>query len=224
MNCCQSAPRNIRITAEATAVRSRPGDAVEVHGAARVEPFDRGALQRRRNRRECRGTTAMPISASSSSIRSRSEEISWLRSTSSPCSRNEAFTRSRMFAVVSRQQLLGPEVADVDGVAAGQRMLLVDDELEILGEQRPGIEPVPVLADFGGNAEFGFALLQNIRRLRAALPRRKRNSSRLNCRLIWSRCGISSDRSIEWVSAIRSAPTSPPLKEEASRRAPLAAS
>ena len=28
-----------------------PGDAVEVHGAARVEPFDGGALQRRRDRR-----------------------------------------------------------------------------------------------------------------------------------------------------------------------------
>ena len=36
----------------------------------------------------------------------------------------------------------------------------VDDELEVFGEQRPGIEPVPVFADFGGNAEFGFALLQ----------------------------------------------------------------
>src|SRR5882724_10128879 len=65
-----------------------------------------------------------------------------------------------MFAVISRQQLLGPKVADLDGVAAGQRMPLVDDELKILGEQWPGIEPVPVLADFGGNAEFGFALLQ----------------------------------------------------------------
>src|SRR6266700_2763813 len=65
-----------------------------------------------------------------------------------------------MFAVISRQQLFGPEVADLDGVAARQRMPLVDDELKVLGEQRPGIEPVPVFADFGGNAEFGFAFLQ----------------------------------------------------------------
>ena len=65
-----------------------------------------------------------------------------------------------MFAVISRQQLFGPEIADVDGVAAGQRMPLVDDELKVFGEQRPGVEPVPVFADFGGNAEFGLALLQ----------------------------------------------------------------
>ena len=43
-------------------------------------------------------------------------------------------------------------------------------------------------------------------------------------RLIWSRCGIRSDRSMEWVSAIRSAPISPLLKDEASMRAPAAAS
>src|SRR5258708_38882517 len=65
-----------------------------------------------------------------------------------------------MLAVVARQQLLGPEIADVDGVAAGQRIPPVDDELEVFGEQRPGIEPVPVVADFGGDAEFGLALLQ----------------------------------------------------------------
>jgi hypothetical protein len=45
----------------------------------------------------------------------------------------------------------------------------------------------------------------------------------LNIRLIWSRCGIKSDRSTEWVSAIRSAPISPLLNEEASSRAPVAA-
>ena len=67
-----------------------------------------------------------------------------------------------MFAVVSRQQLFCPEVADFDGVAAGQRMALVDDELKTFGEQRPGVEPVPLLADFGGNAELGLALLQKL--------------------------------------------------------------
>ena len=128
-----------------------------------------------------------------------------------------------MFAVAARQQLLVSQILETDSVALRQRMPLVDDELKIFGEQRPGIEPVPVLADFGGDAEFGFALLQKFADLRL-VPRRKRNSSRLNWRLIWSRYGINSDRSIEWVSAIRSAPTSPLLNEEASARAPLAAS
>src|ERR1700756_2995796 len=39
-------------------------------------------------------------------------------------------------------------------------MAIVDDELKAFGEQRPGIEPVPLFADFSGNAEFGFALLE----------------------------------------------------------------
>ncbi len=42
----------------------------------------------------------------------------------------------------------------------GQRMPLADDELEVFGEQRPGVEPVPLRADLGCNAEFGLALLQ----------------------------------------------------------------
>ena len=39
-------------------------------------------------------------------------------------------------------------------------MAIVDDELKAFGEKRPGIEPVPLLANFCGNAEFGFALLE----------------------------------------------------------------
>src|SRR5204863_3050309 len=39
-------------------------------------------------------------------------------------------------------------------------MAIVDDELKAFGEQRPGIEPVPLLANLSGNAEFGLALLE----------------------------------------------------------------
>ena len=56
--------------------------------------------------------------------------------------------------------MLGPQILEADAVAVRQRMPPVDDEIEIFGEQRPGVEPVPVLADLGGDAEFGFALLQ----------------------------------------------------------------
>ena len=41
-------------------------------------------------------------------------------------------------------------------------MLLIDDEIESLGEQRPDIEPIPILADLGGDAEFGLTLLQKL--------------------------------------------------------------
>ncbi len=42
-------------------------------------------------------------------------------------------------------------------------MALVDDQLKILGEQRPGIEPLPFFADLRGNAELGFAFLEKFR-------------------------------------------------------------
>src|SRR6185295_7613618 len=67
-----------------------------------------------------------------------------------------------MLAIVSRQQLLGTKIDEIDLVAGRQRMVFVDDELKVFGEQRPGVEPVPLLADLGGNAELGFALLEKL--------------------------------------------------------------
>src|SRR5207244_1830500 len=64
-----------------------------------------------------------------------------------------------MLAIVSRQQLLGAKIDEVDFVAGRQRMVLVDDKLKVFREQRPGVEPLPILADLGGNAELGFAPL-----------------------------------------------------------------
>ena len=99
----------------------------------------------------------------------------------------------------------------------------VDDELEVFGEQRPGIEPVPVFADFGGNAEFGLALLQVFADL-ACVAAQETEFQPVELPLDLVEMRNQSARSIEWVSAILSAPTSPLLKEEASVRAPLAAS
>src|SRR4051812_9137207 len=39
-------------------------------------------------------------------------------------------------------------------------MSLADHEFEMLGEQWPDIEALPGFIDFGGDAEFGLALLQ----------------------------------------------------------------
>src|SRR3954463_3341081 len=66
----------------------------------------------------------------------------------------------RMLAVAARQPLLGFQVIKADSVALRQRMAPADDEVKILGEQRPGVEPVPVAAEFGCDAEFGLALLE----------------------------------------------------------------
>ena len=98
----------------------------------------------------------------------------------------------------------------------GERMPPVDDELEIFGEQRPGIEPVPVFADFGGDAEFGLALLQIFADLAGvAAQEAEFQPVELPLDLVEMR-NQAATRSIEWVSAILSAPTSPLLKEEAS--------
>src|SRR5260370_29262763 len=66
----------------------------------------------------------------------------------------------RMLAIGSRQQLLRLQILEGDIFTVRQRMAIVDDELKAFGEQRPGIEPVPLFANFSGNAEFGFALLE----------------------------------------------------------------
>src|SRR5467141_3551919 len=66
----------------------------------------------------------------------------------------------RMLAKISQEQLLRLQILEGDIFTVGQRMTLVDDELEAFGEQRPGIEPVPFFADFSGNSELGFALLE----------------------------------------------------------------
>src|SRR6266576_5821597 len=66
----------------------------------------------------------------------------------------------RMLAEISRQQLLRLQILEGDIFTVRQRMTLADDELEAFGEQRPGIEPVPFFADFGGDAELGFTLLE----------------------------------------------------------------
>src|SRR5215217_7497369 len=65
-----------------------------------------------------------------------------------------------MFAVGSAEPLLRPQIVEADGIALRQRMLFVEDQIEILSEQRPTIQPVPVAIEFGSNAEFGFAFLQ----------------------------------------------------------------
>src|SRR3569833_1598952 len=65
-----------------------------------------------------------------------------------------------MLAIAPAQQLLGPEIVELDVAASGKPMLLADNDVEIFREQRPDVEPLPGFADLGGNAELGLALLQ----------------------------------------------------------------
>ena len=65
-----------------------------------------------------------------------------------------------MLAEVPRQQLLRTQILELDVVLVRQPMPSVDDELKIFGKERPCVEPLPILIDLGGDAEFGFSLLQ----------------------------------------------------------------
>src|SRR5258708_23964909 len=67
-----------------------------------------------------------------------------------------------MLAIISRQQLLGAQILQFDAVALRQTMLPADDKPEILRKERPGVEPVPLLTDLRGNAEFCLAFLQHL--------------------------------------------------------------
>jgi hypothetical protein len=44
-------------------------------------------------------------------------------------------------------QTLLPEIVELDAGALGQRVHAADDELKVLGEQRPAVEAVPLVAD-----------------------------------------------------------------------------
>ena len=102
----------------------------------------------------------MPISASSSLIRSCSDEISWLPSTSISLARSTRAQPLGIFAIAARQQLLRLQIVEFDAVVVRKRMTFVDGELKTLGEQRPAVQPVPFPVHFDGDAEFGFALFQ----------------------------------------------------------------
>lgn len=69
----------------------------------------------------------------------------------------------RVLAVRSRQQLLVLQVLEAEILAVGEGMPPVDDELKVLREKRPGIEPFPFFVDLGRDAELGFALLEKFR-------------------------------------------------------------
>jgi len=138
-----------------------PGDAVEVYGATRIQPFDGGTFERRRDRGGIRHHGDADIGLQQlDQIAFRSDFMATIHI--KPMFAKRSVRPRRMLAVIPREQLLGAKIDEVDFIARRQRMVFVDDELKVFGEQRPGVEPVPLLADLGGNAELGFALLEKL--------------------------------------------------------------
>ena len=159
MNCCQSAPRSMRITAEPPRfVRAR----------RRRKDARCGARPALRRWRACRvgGIDAVSRHHGDADIGfEQFDQVAFRRDFMAAIDVEPVFAKRGLhplgvLAIVPRQQLLGAKILEVDLLARRQRMLPVDDELKVLGEQRPGVEPVPFLADFGGDAEFGFAFLE----------------------------------------------------------------
>src|SRR5260370_72986 len=68
----------------------------------------------------------------------------------------------RRCARAPRRHTGGPEVLEGDNFTVRQRVGVVDDEVKAFGEQRAGIEPVPLFTNLSGNAELGFASLEKL--------------------------------------------------------------
>lgn len=128
-----------------------------------------------------------------------------------------------MLAKGPAQQLFRAQIIEFDIALLGEVVALADHQVEIFGKQRPGIEPLPGFVDLGGDAELRFALLQEFADLAAgAAQEAEFEPVELSLDLVEVR---NEQRKItECVRAMRSAPISPLLNDEASERAPAAAS
>jgi hypothetical protein len=127
------------------------------------------------------------------------------------------------FAIATRQQLLRVQIVDFNAMVSGEPVVGVDDELKVFRKQRPSVEPLPVRVQLCRDPEFSLPVFEHFADF-AAVAAKKAKFQPIELPLDLIEKGISSDRSIEWVSAILSAPISPLLNDEASERAPTAAS
>ena len=138
-----------------------PGNAVEVDRSSHVQPINGGPLQGFGNRRRLGNDGDADIGLHQFDQVALGGDFVAAIDVDAVLAQRLAKAVG-MLAIISRQQLLRPQVLEVNAFAFRQPMLPADDEMEILGEKRPGVEPVPVLAKFGGDAEFGLALLQHL--------------------------------------------------------------
>src|SRR5262249_12736574 len=142
------------------------GNAIEMDGAARVEPFDGGPLQRLRDWRCIRNDGDADVGLD------QLDQVAFAGNLVAAVD-VEAVLAERgaeplgMFAVVARQQLLGTQILEVDAVARREAVLAADHKPKVFGEERPGVEPFPGLVDFGGDAELGLAILEHLADLAA---------------------------------------------------------
>ncbi len=75
--------------------------------------------------------------------------------------------RLRRLAIGADHQPLLPQIVDGNARASGQDMRVMHQELKVLGEERPAIEPLPLVADLGGETELDVAALEIIEHLGA---------------------------------------------------------
>jgi hypothetical protein len=72
------------------------------------------------------------------------------------------------FAVATTEELRIREVPELDTVSPGKLMFEIECDIKRFLEQRPAIEPIPIVVEIGGDRQFDFSLLQRLGNFLAA--------------------------------------------------------
>src|SRR5689334_24119233 len=130
-----------------------------MHGAPCVQSLDRGALQGFRYRRGVRNHGNADVRLE------KLDQVALGRDFVAaidiePMLAQRTVDPLGMLTIAARQQLLVSEILEPDIIPARQRMPSAHGEFKSFGEQRPDVEALPVAAELGRDAEFGFAVLE----------------------------------------------------------------
>ena len=136
-----------------------PGDAIKIDRAFEIDVLHDDARQggralraaRQQRHAEARFEQSEKIAVGAHLVEARHVEL--------PHAQKIEHLR-RGFAIGADHQPLLLEIVERDGRTLGESMHAVDGELKLLGEQRPGVEPLPFLADLRGEPQLDLALLE----------------------------------------------------------------
>jgi hypothetical protein len=66
------------------------------------------------------------------------------------------------FAIATTEELGLREVLELDTVSSGKLMFGIEGDIKRFFKQRPTVEPIPIIVEFGGDRQFDLSLLQRI--------------------------------------------------------------
>ena len=82
----------------------------------------------------------------------------------------QRYDRSGMLAMAAPQECQRAKVFDLDGIASGDLILSIDEQVKPFAEQRPAVEPFPFLSEFGRDGELRVPTLEEADDFRRRTP------------------------------------------------------